>query len=156
MTADIRLLHWPDRDREEYERLAGALERIRAAVARSRGEIVATVPSGPAEPSAVDRARALLAQRRARDAVAGSLIDMFGEPGWDILLTLFVAHHEGRPVERAALTDTLALRPVLLERWLAVLTQRELVRTITLGQGAAQMSLTGEGGATVLRCMGEA
>lgn len=156
MTADIRLLRWPDRDREEYERLAGALERIRTAAALSRGEIVATVPAGPAEPGDADRARALLAQRRARDAVAGSLIDLFGEPGWDILLTLFVAHHDGLPVERASLAGMLALRPVTLERWLAVMTQRDLIRTIRLGEGSAQLSLTNEGVAIVLRCMGGA
>ena len=35
MTADIRLLRWPERDREEYERLVSALERVRASAART-------------------------------------------------------------------------------------------------------------------------
>ena len=33
MSADIRLLRWPDRDRDEYERLAAALVRVRAIAA---------------------------------------------------------------------------------------------------------------------------
>lgn len=107
MTADIRLLRWPERDREEYERLVSALERVRASAARSRGEIVAPVPAGPEEPSDADRARTLLAQRRQRDAMAGDLIELFGEPGWDILLTLFVAYEEaagdGRGARRPAI-----------------------------------------------------
>lgn len=156
MTADIRLLRWPDRDREEYERLASALDRVRASVARGRGEIVAPLPAGPEEPSDADRARALLAQRRARDAVAGPLAELFGEPGWDILLTLFVAFEEDRPPEPSVLAARLGLRAVVLDRWLAALTLRGLTRTITLGQGAAHVSLTDEGVATVLRCMGNA
>lgn len=154
MTADIRLLRWPDRDREDYERLAVALERIRASVARGRGEIVATVPAGPEEPNDADRARALLAQRRARDAVAGPLAELFGEPGWDILLTLFIAYEDGRPVADTALAAPFALRPPVLERWLAVLKARGLIRSVRLGEGATHVSLTDDGLALVLRCLG--
>lgn len=50
MTADIRLLRWPERDRDDYERLAAAIERVRSAAARTRGEMAATVPTGPVEP----------------------------------------------------------------------------------------------------------
>ena len=35
MSADIRLLRWPDRDRDDYERLAAALERVRTIAARA-------------------------------------------------------------------------------------------------------------------------
>ena len=57
MSADIRLLRWPERDREDYERLVAAIERVRSVAARSRGEIVATVLTGPEEPDDVERAR---------------------------------------------------------------------------------------------------
>lgn len=153
MTADIRLLRWPERDREDYERLAGALERIRAAAARGRGEIVATLPVGPEEPSDAERARALLAQRRSRDAGAGSLADLFGEPGWDILLTLFIAYEDERVLVMDALSEAVPLRPAVLERWLTVLKARGLIRSIRMGSGAPQMSLTDDGLALVLRCM---
>ena len=90
------------------------------------------------------------------DALARVLAELFGEPGWDILLTLFVAFEEDRPPEPSVLAARLGLRAVVLDRWLAALTLRGLTRTITLGQGAAHVSLTDEGVATVLRCMGNA
>ncbi len=153
MSADIRLLRWHDRDREDYERLAAALDRVRAVAARGRGEIVAPVPAGPEEPDDVDRARVLLAQRRARDAAAGALADMFGEPGWDILLNLFVAFEEGRAMDAATIAIAIGLRPAVLTRWLAVLTERGLIRSVAPQPGSA-MTLTIEGTALVLRCVG--
>ncbi|MHA0320076.1 hypothetical protein ACXY7D_17095 [Sphingomonas melonis] len=160
MTADIRLLRWPERDREEYERLVSALERVRASAARSRGEIVAPVPAGPEEPSDADRARTLLAQRRQRDAMAGDLIELFGEPGWDILLTLFVAYEEARPVTGEALGALLSLRPAVLARWLDLLARRALIRCAVHGTGtrdpATPLALTDDGLALVLRCIGGA
>lgn len=156
MSADIRLLRWPERDREEYERLAAALERVRAVAARGRGEIVASVPAGPEEPDDADRARALLAQRRRRDTRAGPLAELFGEPGWDILLTLFIAYEEGRSLSVDGIGPPLALRPPVLSRWLRVLAARGLVRTMPLTAGRTNVSLTDEGLALVLRCIGNA
>ena len=153
MSADIRLLRWHDRDREDYERLVTALDKVRTAAARGRGEIVASVPTGPEEPDDVDRARVLLAQRRARDIAAGGLADMFGEPGWDILLNLFVAFEEGQPMDAAAIGPAIGVRPAVLMRWLAVLSERGLIRSIE-PQTDSAMTLTPEGTALVLRCVG--
>lgn len=157
MTADIRLLRWPERDREEYERLATALERVRAAAARSRGEISASVPAGPEEPSDADRARTLLAQRRRRDAMAGPLAELFGEPGWDILLTLFIAYEEARPLSGESLAGALSLRPAVLARWLDVLGRRGLIRSAAAGEEAIDpatpLALTDTGLALILRCI---
>jgi hypothetical protein len=33
MTAEIRLLRWPEQDRDDYERLVAAIERVRRAAA---------------------------------------------------------------------------------------------------------------------------
>ena len=40
------------------------------------------------------RARTWVQERRERDRLFGK--DMFSEPNWEILLELFIAHHEGR------------------------------------------------------------
>jgi predicted transcriptional regulator len=153
MSADIRLMHWPDRDREDYERLAAAISRVRAVAAQGRGEIVASMPSGPEEPDDADRARALLAQRRARDAAAGDLAELFGEPGWDILLVLFVAFEEGRPLRMAEIVTAFGLPLRVAKRWLDVLTMRGLVRVDTATDSA---SLTDEGVTLALRCIARA
>ncbi|MGP7796373.1 hypothetical protein [Sphingomonas sp. CLY1604] len=155
MSADIRLLRWHHRDREDYERLAAALERVRAAAARGRGEIVAPVPTGPEEPEDVDRARVLLAQRRARDAAAGPLAEMFGEPGWDILLNLFIAFEAGEAMRPQVVADAIGLRPAVLARWIDVLTDRGLIRAIAADPDTpSTLSLTDSGTALVLRCLG--
>ena len=158
MTADIRLLRWPDRDREDYERLSSALARVRDAAARSRGEIVATVPTGPVEPSDVDRARALLAQRRQRDAMAGPLADLFGEPGWDILLTLFIAQDRGDAPSGDALRRAMTIRRPVLSRWLTLLARRGLIGAPGADDGGlgTPLALTEAGRALVLRCIGDA
>jgi len=155
MSADIRLLRWHDRDREDYERLAATLARLRDLSARGRGEIVATVPAGPEQPDDADRARALLAQRRCRDAAAGPLAELFGEPGWDMLLNLFIAYEEGRALPEAAIADVMGVRAAVAIRWLEVLIERGLVRRIG-GEGPPAVSLTEAGTVLVLRCIGDA
>jgi DNA-binding MarR family transcriptional regulator len=158
MNAETRLLRWSERDREEYERLAAALARVRSVAAQGRGEIVATVPTGPEEPDDVERARALLAHRRLRDAEAGPLADLFGEPGWDILLTLFIALEEGRTMRSAEIAAAIAVRPPVLRRWLTVLEARGLVWVAPTGADGppASVSLTSNGMALAIRCVSRA
>lgn len=154
MTADIRLLRWHERDREDYQRLAAAIEGVRRVAARGRGEIVVSLPTGPEDPDDVERAYTLLAQRRARDAAAGPLAELFGEPGWDILLTLYIAFEEGRTMRPADIASTIVVRPAVLARWLHVLQARGLIWS----EGGeddepAAVSLTQEGMALALRCV---
>lgn len=153
MSADIRLLRWPDRDRDDYERLAAALARVRDVAARGRGEITAAVPTGPEEPTDLDRARMLYAQRRGRDAAAGDDADLFGDPAWDIMLVLFIAHEEDRAVDRDAIAGLARSLPRTIDRWLIVLDARSLVNR---GVGAADtpiVRLTDAGLAFMLRCL---
>jgi hypothetical protein len=165
MTADIRLLRWPERDREDYERLAMAIARVRDLAARGRGEIVASMPIGPEEPGDADRARALLAHRRQRDAAAGAQAELFGEPGWDILLLQFIAFEEGRPCFDREIVAETGLRPAVVTRWLQVLATRSLVRTIPSNAGPSNAgpsdaeaeavhTLTDDGLRLVLGCVG--
>jgi hypothetical protein len=127
MSADIRLLRWPDRDRDDYERLATALARVRTIAARSRGELSAAVPVGPEEPSDLDRARMLYEQRRARDLAAEADADLFGDMAWDIMLVLFIANEEERAIDAAAVVLLARTLPQTVDRWLTVLESRGLL-----------------------------
>lgn len=157
MTADIRLLRWPERDREDYQRLAAAIEGVRRVAAHGRGEIVVPLPTGPEYPDDVERAYALLAQRRERDAAAGPLAELFGEPGWDILLTLYIAFEEGRTMRPADISQAVVVRPAVLTRWLKVLHTRGLSWSeVGDDDEPAAISLTQKGMALVLRCVSDA
>lgn len=154
MTAEIRLLRWPEQDRDDYERLVAAIERVRRAAARTRGEMAATVPAGPAEPSDVDRARTLLAQRRARDRAAGPLVEIFGEPSWDLLLAAFVAGEERQSLRLTEAAATAGIRASVAQRWFAVLAERGLI--VRKDPDAdPDMTLTPDGRTLVLRCISE-
>ncbi|MET0375030.1 hypothetical protein [Sphingomonas sp. 2SG] len=157
MNADIRLLRWPERDRENHERLVAAIARVRFAAAQGRGEIVASTFVGPEEPDDADRARALLAQRRSRDAAAGSFAELFGEPGWDILLILFVAYEDGRTMTSGPLLDEIGVRGAVGRRWLQVMQARGLIRWDAMEpRDSAAVALTDEGVVFALRCIAAA
>jgi len=63
---------------------------------------------------ALDSARATYAARRLRDRMFGD--QLFSDPAWDLLLDLYIAHWEGRPVSvksaciAASVPQTTALR----------------------------------------------
>jgi hypothetical protein len=157
MNADIRLLRWPERDRENHERLVAAIARVRFAAAQGRGEIVASTFVGPEEPDDADRARALLAQRRSRDAAAGSYAELFGEPGWDILLILFVAYEENRTMASGPLLAEAGIRAAVGRRWLQVMQARGLIRWDAMeSRDTAAVALTDEGVVFALRCIAAA
>lgn len=154
MTADIRLLRWPQRDRDDYNRLVAAIDRVRAIAAKGRGEIMVAAPVGPEETDASERARVILAHRQARDAAAGDLAELFGEPGWDILLTLFIATEEQRAVTHADLVTAARLRATVLDRWIVVLIERGVLRRMDGAGTAATLSLTDAGMALARNCIG--
>lgn len=74
-----------------------------------------------------DAAR-LLASRKLR----GGLFDLnlFGEPAWDILLSLYVIHNDRRRMSIRALAEHCDLPLTTLQRWLEYLSQRDLVRRL--------------------------
>jgi hypothetical protein len=81
---------------EEIEpaRLEAALEILRQASARLA---ILTEPGSPeAGQSLRIVAERLYAERRRRDEYFPAAL--FGEPAWDLVLTLFIAHDEGRHV----------------------------------------------------------
>ena len=78
-------------------------------------------------PDTLALAKRLYRERRTRAAVFGSNEDLFGEPAWDILLHLFVAASEHRPVRVSDCCAAAAVPRTTALRWLQTLTRRELV-----------------------------
>jgi hypothetical protein len=64
--------------------------------------------------------------RRKRAALFGNP-DLFGEPAWDILLDLFIAHGEGKPVSVSSACIGSASPATTGLRWLGVLADEGLV-----------------------------
>lgn len=52
---------------------------------------------------------------------------MFGEPAWDILLDLYIAHADGKPVSVSSACIGSAAPPTTGLRWLGVLAEEGLV-----------------------------
>lgn len=75
-----------------------------------------------------DAAR-LVASRKLRSGLFDP--NLFGEPAWDILLSLYVIHNERRRMSIRALADHCDLPLTTMQRWLEYLAQRDLVRRST-------------------------
>lgn len=73
-----------------------------------------------------DMARAAYAKRRKRATIFGDP-DLFGEPAWDILLDLFIAEADGKPVSVSSACIGSASPPTTGLRWLGVLAEQGLV-----------------------------
>lgn len=71
-------------------------------------------------------ARRTYAIRRQRGAIFGNS-ELFGEPAWDILLDLYVAHADGTPVSVSSACIGSAAPPTTGLRWLGVLAEHDLV-----------------------------
>jgi DNA-binding MarR family transcriptional regulator len=78
----------------------------------------------PASPE-LRLARRHLAERRLRDEMLGA--DLFGEPAWDVLLTLFVAQEEGRKLCVTKLCDAVPVPSTTALRWIFALTGRRML-----------------------------
>lgn len=71
-------------------------------------------------------ARKAYALRRKRAAIFGNP-DLFGEPAWDILLDLFIAHGQGKPVSVSSACIGSAAPATTGLRWLGVLADEGLI-----------------------------
>jgi hypothetical protein len=84
----------------------------------------------PRSPSAASGhlalARRAYSLRRKRAAIFGNP-DLFGEPAWDIMLDLFIAHFEGKPVSVSSACIGSASPPTTGLRWLGVLADEGLI-----------------------------
>lgn len=76
--------------------------------------------------SHLELARKTYALRRKRTAIFGNP-DLFGEPAWDILLDLYIARAEGKPVSVSSACIGSAAPATTGLRWLGVLADEGLV-----------------------------
>lgn len=81
-------------------------------------------PAGPEEFAAM--AKRTYAIRRRRSSIFGNP-DLFGEPGWDILLDLYIAYAEQKPVSVSSACIGSAAPPTTGLRWLGVLAEEDLI-----------------------------
>ncbi len=79
----------------------------------------------PRLPSA-EIARQVYAKRRRRAALFGN-DELFGEPAWDILLDLYIAHAENKAVSVSSACIGSASPPTTGLRWLGVLAENGLI-----------------------------
>ena len=71
-------------------------------------------------------AKRIYAIRRRRGSIFGNP-DLFGEPAWDILLDLYIAHIEQKPVSVSSACIGSAAPPTTALRWLGVLAEDDLI-----------------------------
>lgn len=74
----------------------------------------------------VETARSMYKARRKRAVFFGET-DLFGEPAWDILLDLYIAHVEGKPVSVSSACIGSAAPSTTGLRWLGILAENDLL-----------------------------
>ena len=112
--------------------IAGGLRLISRALERLAGEIevsnpvffagqptLARIPTESAKLSPTLKIVAEAEYRLRRDRERHISADLLGEPGWDILLALFIAHHEDREMQVSAVCSASAAPMTTALRWLA-------------------------------------
>lgn len=122
---------------EPKEVLHPLADELMAIAARLREAATADISANEAEraprPSTDGKARNHLALarkaytlRRKRAAIFGKP-DMFGEPAWDILLDLYIAHAQGKPVSVSSACIGSAAPATTGLRWLGILADEGLI-----------------------------
>lgn len=79
-------------------------------------------------PSYLDRALTLQAQSRHRSAMFSAKQYAFYDPGWDILLHLFIGYERGAPVAVKEACQAVGVSPPVGLRWLDFMEQQGLLR----------------------------
>ena len=124
-----KLLHGDDDIAPPLVAMMGAINRI-------EGLIQDHIKRSPDLPRLANRlrtngssegrlARRLLAARRQREQIFDS--SLFGEPAWDMLLDLFVAHDEQVNVSVSSLCMAAAVPPTTALRWMANMTAQGIL-----------------------------
>jgi DNA-binding MarR family transcriptional regulator len=103
--------------------------------------------------SLVDRAVAEYERRRARDSFVSEPI--FREPGWDILLDLYIMHARGKRVAISSACIASNVPATTALRYIAVLESEALIERASDGsdQRRIYIELTEAGRALVERCV---
>lgn len=109
--------------------IADQLERLADHVREASGNDAPEPPLFPARGSretCLETARRLYDNRRRRSAIFGNH-ELFGEPAWDILLDLYIAHAGGEQVSVSSACIGAAVPSTTALRWLGILQDAGLV-----------------------------
>lgn len=79
-------------------------------------------------PISAEWVRSIIRARRVREHYLGS--DIFGDPGWDMLLDLFAARLEGARVSVSSLCLAAAVPPTTALRWIKLLCDEGLIERV--------------------------
>ena len=107
------------------DELLAIAARLRDVAASPAGEAI-TRPTPRSERRYLALARQAYALRRKRAGIFGNP-ELFGEPAWDILLDLYIAHAEAKPVSVSSACIGSAAPATTGLRWLGVLADEGLV-----------------------------
>jgi hypothetical protein len=107
------------------DELAAIADRLRNFATGKEDEPPARPPQRSAQ-RYLALARKAYSLRRKRETIFGNP-ELFGEPAWDILLDLYIAHGEGKPVSVSSACIGSAAPPTTGLRWLGVLADEGLV-----------------------------
>jgi len=124
--------------------LEGAMRVLRSLEQRVRPPL-SLVAVDPAPMQLASLAKNIRSARDMRRELLGP--DIFGEPAWDILLSLYVASAEEYRMKVSAICNESGVPDTTALRWLDILSQRGLIEKIAnpLDARSRYVSLTGEG-----------
>jgi len=115
--------------REELAPIVAQLSEVAQSL-RSSGVPAPAAPSEDPFAGWVDdrlaAARRLYRLRRQRGTIFGNA-ELFSDPAWDILLDLYIAHHENKPVSVSSACIGSASPPTTGLRWLGILATEGLI-----------------------------
>jgi hypothetical protein len=115
ITPGVGVADLSDRKSARMGALGLEAERVASALARLATEAVSTPPA-PISSAAV---RALIRARQARERFLPA--ELFGDPAWDMLLDLFVAHLDEREVSVSSLCIAARVPTTTALRWIRTL-----------------------------------
>lgn len=98
------------------------------------------MPATPIPQTAIEEARRLYHQRRMRDKAFHPAL--FGEPAWDLLLELYIAASELRPVSVIAASIAASVSTEEAVRWLTRLEGHGLVEHLYAGREMSRAIVT--------------
>ncbi|WP_343529041.1 hypothetical protein [Sphingomonas sp.] len=127
MNSDLFLLHWPEADRASFHHFVTVMSDVQARIHAISGVPGGVpVPRPPRIANPREYARLILAKRHELRRIAGEDAEMFGDPAWEILLSLFQAEE---PMTEAAVLDKAGLSSGagVARRWIALLVDRDWV-----------------------------
>lgn len=117
--------------------------------------LAAQAPSRNGETAALVNARRHLHDCKERESVFGRP-EFFGDPAWNMLVELFIAHEERRDLTAAQLCERAGAALQTAHRWLAIMEREGLVMAVraTSDEGDRQIFISPASIQNMHRCFG--